>query len=428
MRDTATNSATSIGQEMLDQITRHFLDSHDFHGLVVSSFVEQGNATWPETKAALADLVRAGRVTLNFAEMNPFVKNFPDESVERQLERLARLESPGILGAYPTASAVGNAVNPFSDRPFSQMLATGHGHLELLFFDLAVLEMYSTDPRYHFEFRSYSGWISIRDDYCFDDDTRERDKIYLKSFGLAYDQKERRVLTVYLTDLAKLSPEHQQYWRTKQILDECKVLKEYLDNTLGGIWVNTASFYAALLHEQAEINKLCELIGHSPMFRKTFEHHWPPGYSIFFRPTKRNSLNFVHTLDKILSDNINKDFFGDDIPDKEIVELPDGTREIKPLGTLRMLKNWLKEQIRFNDSDGLERLLQPLREVRDLRSRNAHQLVVDEFDQKYHDEQDRLVVDVYYSLASLRRLFAAHPDAAGYEPPSFLDLEKLRLF
>lgn len=425
---TATASLGTCIEELLAAIRQHFLESRDFNGLVVSRFTEESGRTWPEIKAALADLLRSGRITLNFAEMNPFVKNFPDAPLAQQLEQLARLDCPGILCAYPTAVTVRDAALTFADRPFSQMLALGRGHLELFFFDLAVLEMYASDPRYHFEFRCYNGWISIRDEYCCDVDTRDRDKIYLKSFGLAYDPKEHRVLAVYLGELAKLSPEHQQYWRTKQISDECKVVKEYLDNTLGGIWVETGSFYGALLHEQAEINKLCGIIGRPPLFRETFEQHWPAGYSIFFRSTKRNFLSFVHTLDKLLCDNINKRFFCGEVEDREIVELPDGTRESKPLGTLRILKQWLGERVRFSEPDGLDRLMAPLREVRDLRSRNAHQLVIDQFDHKYQQEQDRLVVDVYFSLASLRHVLATHPEASDYKAPSFLNPEKLRVF
>ncbi len=428
MRTERANCTDTLREQLLDEITRQFLDSPDFNGLVISRYLEKSGASWPEVKAALAGLVQGGQATLNFAEMNPFVKNFPDPPSQKQLELLARSNSPGILCAYPTACALGDAVNRFADRPFAQMLAAGHGHLGLLFFDLAVLEMYAADPRYHFEFRSYSGWISIHDEFYFDDGTRERDKVYLKSFGLAYDSKGHRVLAAYLTDLVKLSPEHQQYWRTKQLTEECRVIKEYIDNTLGGIWVDTSSFHAALLHEQSEINKLCLMVGRPRLFRETFERHWPPGYSIFFRPTKRNFLNFVHTLDKILSDNLNKEFFEGDVSEHETIERADGTRELKPLGTLTLLKNWLAQQMRFNEADGLDRLMKPLREVRDLRSRHAHQLLKDEFDHAYHAEQDRLIVEVYYSLASLRRLFATHPDASGYQPPDFLDPEKLRLY
>ncbi len=331
-----------------------------------------------------------------------------------------------ILGLV--REALEHRIARYADRPFSQMLAMGRAHLELVFFDLAVLERYATDPRYHFKWRCYSGWICIRDDFYLGDDMRERDKIFLKSFGLAYDGKHERVLAVYLADLGRLSPEHQQHWRTNQRSDECKVVKEYLDNTRDGIWGDTISFYAALLFEQAEINKLCVMIGRPRLFRKTFEGGWPDGYSIFLRPTKRNFLNFVQTLDKILSDNINQKFFGGDVPDQQIVEQRDPTREVKSPGTLTMLKNWLEKHVRFATPDGLDCLMKPFREVRDLRSRSAHQLVEDEYAPKYHKEQNRLVQDVHCSLASLRRLLASHPKARKYNPPDFLNLDKLRMF
>ena len=391
--------------------------------------MQETGASWDEIKMMLCGLIKAGGISLNFSEMNPFVKNFPDPPPEEQLKKLSKLKNPGHLCVYPSPKTIGKASQNFAERPFSKMLVMGHGHLEFQFFDLGVLENYRSDPRYHFHESSYSGWISIRDEYYFDDDIHRREKIYLKKFALAYDEKGRRTLAVFLTDLAKLSPEHQQIWDAKRIDGNCKVIKEYVDAMLGGIWATTTSYYAALLIEQIEINKLCRMIGRKALFRETFSQPWPNGFTLFIRPTKGNFLNFAHTLDKILSDNIDKAFFDKEVPDKEETQHPNGAIELKQLGTITMLQNWLMKNIQFDDPNGLKKLIDPFRKIRNLRSAgNAHKLIEDEYNEKYQGEQDNLVLDVYFSLTSLRRLLARHPGAKTYQPPQSLELDRLRMF
>jgi hypothetical protein len=304
--------------------------------------------------------------------------------------------------------------------PFSEMLKTGEPHLKALFFDLAVLETYSNDPRYYFNFRGYSGWIGIHDNFYYSPDTEERDKIYLKMFGLAYDEQGRRVLTVFLTDLANLSPEHQQLWMSNLISKPCKLVSEYYQNMILGVWTKSISIYDALVHEQSEINKLCGLMGRPALFFKTFENKQPKEFRLYFRPTRKNFVNFVQTLDKMLSDNIDKKFFLDDVPLL--------TEEAQPLGTLKLLENWLQQNISFTGSECLARFMKPLVEIRRLRSEGAHKLIEDEYDPKYHTRQDKLVEDVWISLCSLRKLFAQHPDVQGYVAPAFLDSAEIKIF
>jgi hypothetical protein len=417
----------TVPNGVIERVTKHFLNSRDFNGLPVSSLMADMRLDWKQAKRVLSQLVEKNLITLNFAEINPFVRRFPDLDTEEQLKRLAALEEPKVVCAFPTLASLKN-LSALDDRPFSKMLASGHAHLEPLFFDLAVLEMYSRDPRYHFHFRGYSGWIGIKDEFYCSDETECRDKIGVKQFGLGYDEQGRRVLTVFLTDLAKLSPEHQQYWKTKLLSVPCKMVGEFYDNTILGIWTTSISIYNALTQEQAEINKLSEMIGRPPLFLKTFEEAKPKEYCIYFRPTLGNFLNFVDVLDKMLSENINKEFFCEDVPLQERIRHSDGTVEVRALNTLTLLNNWLSLNIQFEKSDGLDLLMKPFREVRKLRNKSAHKIADDVYDPKYHEQQDTLVRDIYCSLHSLRGLLAQHPDACGYEPPKFLNDEHIKLF
>lgn len=421
---------TTQATRLLNAIVTFYLKSRHFNGMALSDCAKSLGADFTTIKAAVRELVTKKLVTLNFSEMNPFIKVFNDPPIDDQLKALDALNEAKLVCAYPTVEAVGPALKTeeFIQRPFTKLLASGKSQLEAMFFDLSVLELYRHDPRYVFHFDSYSGWISIADEFYFTTDTSEGDKIYLKSFGIGYDDSDNRVLVAYLCDVAALSPEHQQYWKAKLLTRPCKMVREYYENTILGKWVTTVSIYAALLAEQEEINKLCRMIDRPNFFREEFRDVPPPDYSILFQPTRRNYDAFVLTLDKMLSENINKEFFLDDIPLKELIPGDDGTVEARPLGTLSLLQNWLKQHIKFSDLDGLERLMKPFRHVRQLRMQPAHKIVKDEYNKAFHQQQDELVAEVYLSLRSLRILLSGHPDVEAYTPPEYLETSRIRTF
>jgi hypothetical protein len=100
----------------------------------------------------------------------------------------------------------------------------------------------------------------------------ESDHIFLKTFGLGFDKDKNRVAVVYLAYLNKLTPEHQNYWRNKEVNRECSMLKEYYENTINGLWTHSHSVFSAFLGEQKALNDLSKTIFGKPLFNKTFEH------------------------------------------------------------------------------------------------------------------------------------------------------------
>src|SRR5436309_5681225 len=103
------------------------------------------------------------------------------------------------------------------------------------------------------------------------------------------------------------------------------------------------------MHEQVQINKLCSRIGKPPLFKKTFEERRPIEFSPMLRPTQTNFREFCLTLDKMLSDNLNRDFFRGDIPLKEKISASDNTVEVRPLNTITLLERWLRAHYRTRD-------------------------------------------------------------------------------
>src|SRR5260370_5103698 len=124
------------------------------------------------------------------------------------------------------------------------------------------------------------------------------------------------------------------------------------------------------------------MIGKPPLFRSTFEETKRPlEFSPMLRPTLRNLQEFALTLDKMLSDNLNRDFFRGDIPLEDKVTAADGSVEVRQLGTITLLERWLNARYRSRDEEEIgNEVVEPLRKVREARQPTAHSLSQDAYD------------------------------------------------
>jgi hypothetical protein len=296
-----------------------------------------------------------------------------------------------------------------------------------VFFELDVLDRYYRDPRYRFEFRDFCGSIGLTTESYDSGQVAERDKVFLQTFGIGYTERRDRVVLVYLRYLASLSPEHQQIWNAHVVQSACSMNSDYARVTIYGEWAQYHSAYQAFVTEQAEINKLATMIGKPPLFKATYEEDRPAGFAPMLRPTKRNFDEFVHLLDKMLSENINRDFFAGDILLERTVPRKDGAVEVQRPGTLQLLEEWLSS--RYRDSTGAEvarEVLAPMRTIRTLRQKPAHVLGSDVYDRSLPSRQDDLVATACRALTQLRLVLWSHPNATDrYSPPEWLDGENI---
>lgn len=97
--------------------------------------------------------------------------------------------SSHLVCVYPSQKYLSENrnINEFQDLPYSRKLAFAEPHLKPIFFEIEVLERYFKDPRYSFEFEDYSGQISYELDEEDKPLVKERDMIFLKTFGLGQD-------------------------------------------------------------------------------------------------------------------------------------------------------------------------------------------------------------------------------------------------
>lgn len=408
-----------------------FIDSSDFNGIPVEELAIKCGLSWPKLQEPLGQLVLQNQLTLAFGShsQNPHIMRIPALPVEKQVDQM-RLEDPTEICVYPNASDVSGRIGTrFDERPFSKRLALAEPQLVAIFFELVILERYFRDPRYHCWFGDSNGHITIGDEAYLSDATLERDKISLR-FGIGYDVERRRVVVVYLYELAKLSPEHQQAWLAMEVTGPCTMNSDFERATLWGQWGQFTSVYAAFIQEQIEINRLSVLLGKPHFFRQTFrDDDRPVDFRPMLRPTQREYEEFMHLLDKMLSDNIDKRFFENDVPLEERIERSNGEFEVRVLNTLTLLERWLKKKYRNADGqDVSSEIVKPLKAIRQARQPTAHSIRKNEFDQTLPTRQDKILGEVKTALTIFRLVLSSHPRAKGYSPPEWLDGDNIVFF
>jgi hypothetical protein len=183
------------------------------------------------------------------------------------------------------------------------------------------------------------------------------------------------------------------------------------------------------LQEFSNINKLCELIGRPRLFKQDFLEQKPKGFGLLIRPTRRSYLEFAHTLDKLLSENLNRSFFGaDGLGLEEEISRRDGRVQEVPKGTIQLLEEWLALRIRFTVQGAPAQIVAPFRTIRKLRQNPAHRILEDEFSSEYQRKKELLISDIYTSISNIRALFQSHPRAKNYKFPKELNPKDVVLF
>ena len=206
--------------QLLDDIVEQYLTSGRFNGLPIPTMIARYGCTLTEITTALEDLVKSGDVAVisGAAQTNPHIRALEDAAVDIQLQRLGT-DDPRYIVAYPTPRILEARVNKndYAGKPYELRLALGEPQLGYACFDPIVLEPYRRDPRYHIWWNDIQGTLSIGNEAYESSDFPEKDKISLQSFGFAFNAKWHRAVAVFLIDLARLTPEHQQLWAAREI-------------------------------------------------------------------------------------------------------------------------------------------------------------------------------------------------------------------
>ncbi|MBA7483594.1 hypothetical protein ES707_19110 [subsurface metagenome] len=403
---------TETSEKILDAITNHYLQSGDFNGISIEELQTIVGLTQKDLEVILIQLVHEEKISINFGDRhpNPYIKAFDPESKSEQIEKLKKYKLQYAC-VYPEKKHLQTVVNTnqYSGRPFTLKLALGEAQLSYLSFDLSVLEVYRNDPRYHYSTDDIQGWISISDRYYESEEVPESDQVLLESFSFSYDREFKRTVAVFLIYLSRLSPEHQQIWNARLIEGTFTLHPEYALSVCGRFPENE-SVFTAFITELQVINEMCAAMGKPPLFHNDFKDKGKPReFSFLIRPTAKEFQDFVLILDKMLSDNINRDFFKGDVDLEDEITRSDGKIQVIQKGTIRLLEEWIKQKFPVEDSQPITDMIECFKEVRKIRQRPAHALDDNEFNQEFFKKQRDLIFKTYASLRALRLLLANHP-------------------
>ena len=174
------------------------------------------------------------------------------------------------------------------------------------------------------------------------------------------------------------------------------------------------SLYQAVLLEIKTINDICNAIGRTPLFKNDFnDDRRPPAFGYLLRPTSHEYTEFVHLLDKMLSENIDRDFFNNEVPFESEETRNDGKIVVNQKNSIHILSDWLHDQFQTDDWSEIEEMLQTFRNVRKLRQPQAHAIKENEYDPQYAREQQELMKKVYRAVKILRVTIAFYPLASN---------------
>lgn len=397
--------------EVITRVVDWYLESGDFNGLPLDGLLASGNEA--ELRVSVAGLIEDGVLTAAFEtrDLNPHVLRHSRASAE--VASLVRAGDGGATCLYPTLETMRDRLggDVHAGQPYTRKLALGAPQLDGAFFDLTALDRYLRDPRYQVVFHDYTGFLGITDEAGRDGSLPQRDQVLVQTFGLAYRPDGVRCLVVPVRYLADLSPEHQRYWESFAIDEDCAIAPDYM-REIEGQWSAHASLFTAILTEQAVVNSMAHAMGRVPLFRREFADDRPQEFGLFTLPTRRAYREFLLVLDQLLSENIDVAFFGEDI------DLDDDQGRRRP--SLHLLEEWLGALFRPAGDDPVPDVIGPLREVRRERMRPAHVYERDRYEPELYEEQAALVQRAYVALRALRLILANHPATSEVDVPEWL--------
>lgn len=399
--------------QILKRVTKHYLSSGDFNGIPVAALISQCESTAEQIETALRALIESDQVVVIGPNVgpNPHILPFNGYDHPRQIESLGGDQNHTCV--YPALESQQEELSDelFNDAPYSRELAIGHGQLMYRVFNLDVLERYRNDPRYYYGNDDISGRICIGDEFDQSDSMDDPDKVLLQTFGFAVTPDiQNRAVCVFLRYLHDLTPEHQRFWKSRQLDGKFTIHPDYYAQSIEGSWGTRIPICRGIIMEIQLINKMADAMGRLPLFRKDFSDSIPREFHLLIRPTQNEYSAFVLLLDKILSDNLNKKFFSSDLNLENEKERDDGKIVVTQKGTLQLLDEWIRKFYQMPDWEKWESSIKSLKLVRRQRQKPAHSLDDNQFDQTLFIKQRELLESVYGGLRILRLIFANHPD------------------
>lgn len=403
-------------RDLLKMVKKRYLKSRDFNGLHIRPI-----HTSPDEIQAAVELVEAGLVQVVGPDdyMNIHIRPWPSRRTPAmQIEELRDLSADDYgVALYPMAAAMKHVKLPakYDDTPFSRAMARGRSTLEVAFFSPDVLEGYRNYARFQFGMSDFGINFWLTDEAHDRADHSGKDDVSLIHLGFAYDMSRyvpkapeslilRRVAAFY-GDLDDLTPEHQQRWSSYQV-DAAGVRPHpvWFSSQMGN-WPDGIGPFQRFTQELRNIGDLFESVWDKRLFKT---HEPPEDFGWILRADQREWDHFIHSLDKLLSDNIDSSAL-------DSAGIMKKNAAGQQLGTLARLELFMTTN--HVQPERARWALGPLREVRAARQKPAHTLRTNVTDGTFVHKQMRLMHDVDEVLINIRQWLASHPRNREWTDP-----------
>ncbi len=426
-----------------------YISSRDFNGIPIDKLYKSSGLKEDIFKTHIIKLINDKLIELIYEGdiPNPHIRAFPAPSTEEQIKKIRSInieeynkqepiKSLGVgeinfsvsisIGCcvYPTPEYLKKIINwqHYNSHPFTLRLAMGEWWLRPYYFELGILAIYRNDPRYRYHTDDTTGSFSAYNEELLN----PSDMVFVQHFGFGFDEKGTRVVVILLGDLVKLTPEHQQIWKAKMLKGSHRFrLHPDFRKSILGHFYDKQSVFSAFLTELKIINQMAHSNKGIPILKSTFEYNEKPeNFGFLLLPTQREFEYFCQTLDRMMSDNLNGDFFEGDIFVSDL-KTEEKLAEIKGI---RKLEIWLNKKIIFPDPTPKDEMLKIFRNIRRLRSKPAHTFTENRWDENLLNEQRELIKSAYKAVRTLRLILANAPGSRTAEVPDWLVNGEIRTF
>lgn len=271
--------------------------------------------------------------------------------------------------------------------------------LKVIYFDEELMHLFLNNPKLHFVWTGYRGYVCSTDDSKLD--------VYIKDLCLCHDLENNKIiLGAFLCDIIGCSEQSQQLLQPYMLLldDRKYEIHDYnIKNLIKGEWLeyDEIDIYSVLLEGIKIINYIFEKKYGFHLFKNEYSHEDLQFFMPLFYPTKINRFNFMMELSKIFLDNINSSSLRKKIrreyqnmKNKDTFNLEDLKKE--EVRGLKLFKLYFSQYDKFNIKS-----YEKLDEIRNLRTEPAHKVYKNDLDYSYSVEQDLLLKNLYRILCNI---------------------------
>lgn len=276
---------------------------------------------------------------------------------------------------------------------FQKELIRDYVPLRPIYFDGELMHLFLNNPKFHFFWNGYMGYLCSTDDSKLD--------IYIKNVCLSYDLLENKIIVgIFLVDLIDLSYKSQMIFEPfmlEEVDDRYEFHQYNIKNLILGEWLDEdeEDIYTVLLEGIRIVNYIFEKKHGFKLYKNEYNCGDLQFYMPLFYPTKINRFNFCMEIYKIFLDNINKSSLKkkilrdyDKMSNKNEIDLEKLNNG--EYGVFSFYKLYFGQYKQFYEIS-----YDKLDEILELRKEPAHKIYINDLNYDYCKEQDEILINLY---------------------------------